>query len=191
MNHFQEVINFIPTGITIFIFFMFLKTNKNTKKFEAGPIKYEAKDEAIRIDASIQNHNKDAEQDKTIHVLFEKIKSIEDVLEKNLIENGKHFGEINIRLDKNYEYIKEAAIKSCIAIIVAPNSPLIEFFDAVFLCLYLGGNGNTINFAVKRLLEDKQNLEIYKSCLVKFRKEHKRINSYFEEAIKQIHNEWH
>jgi hypothetical protein len=95
------------------------------------------------------------------------------------------------RMDAQYNYIKEAALKSNLAIVWNDNAPLLEFFDAVFMVLYLGGNGNTIDRVTGRIVKTTQNLEIYKSALSKFRKEHPNTNAYFESAIKQIHREWH
>jgi len=191
--HIQEIINYIPAGITLFIFLAFLKTNKNLKEFEAGPsgIKYKAKDDAINKPTENKDNNKDIEQDKTINELFEEMKNVNDILEKNIINNNKQFSAINTRLEKQYEYIREAALKSCAALVFNDNTPLIEFFDAVFLSLFLGANGNTINRVTKRIVKTKENLEIYNSELAKFRGVHKVTNNHFENAIDQIHREWH
>jgi len=187
LNHFQEVINFIPTGITLLIFFAFLKVNKNIKKFEAGPIKYETKDEAAKSDSSV----KDIEQDNTISGLMKKLNELESVIKKDATERNKKYNEFETRLDKHYEFIKEAVLKSCAGIVLNDNAPLLEFFDAVFMTLYLGGNGNTISRVTKRIIKNKDNLETYNSALARFRKEHKKFNKYFEDAIEQIHREWH
>jgi len=189
MNHFQEVINYIPTAITIFIFLAFLKANKNIKRFEAGPIKYEAKDDPTKNDPN--KERKDFEQDETISSVIAKLEELESVIKKDATERNKKYDEFNARLDKQYEYIKEAALKSCTSIVFSDNVPLIEFLDAVFTTLYLGGNGNTINRVTKRIIKTKETLETYNSELAKFRKEHKKVSAYFENAIEQIHKEWH
>jgi hypothetical protein len=192
--HIQEIINYIPVGITLFIFFAFLKSNKNVKEFEAGPIKYKAKDDSINKSAEkqiIKNRDKDIEQDNTIKTLFEKLENIETALDKNSTENKKRHIEINTRLDKQYEFIREAVLKSCAAMVFTNDVPLIEFFDAVFMSLYLGANGNTISRVTKRIIKSKENLETYNSELAKFRQKHKNTNNHFENAIKQIHSEWH
>ena len=189
MSHFQEVINFIPTGITIFIFLAFLKINKNVKKFEAGPIKYEAKEEDAKLDPS--NQIKDIEQDRAISSVIEKIEELEAVIKKDATERNKKYAEFETRLDKQYEYVREAALKSCTAIIFSDDAPIVEFLDAVFTNLYLGGNGNTIGRVTKRIIKTKDTLETYNSELAKFRKNHKKTSAYFESAIKEIHDEWH
>jgi len=190
LHYFQEVINYIPTGITIIIFFAFLKINKNVKKFEAGPIKYEAKDDAPGLDPDSQN-SKDAEQDETISGIMKKLEKLEALIKESATDIKKRDAELDARLDKQYEYIREAALKSCTAIVFSDEVPIIEFLDAVFTTLYLGGNGNTINRVTKRIIKSKETLETYNSELAKFRKEHKKTNAHFEKAIKQIHDEWH
>jgi len=194
-SHIQEVINFIPSAITLFIFFAFLRVNKNVKEFEAGPggIKYKAKDDAAHkpTESKDNNSNKDIEQDKTINELFNEMENINDILQKNITNNNKQFSAINARLEKQYVFIRETALKSCAALVFNDNTPLIEFFDAVFLSLYLGANGNTIGRVTKRIVKSKENLEHYNSELSKFRSEHKTTNKHFEDAIEQIHREWH
>jgi len=193
---FQEVINYIPVGITLFIFFAFLKTNKNVKEFEAGPIKYKAKDdnanknEISNKDANSQN-NKGIEQDKSIDGIMKKLEKLESLIERSAADIKKRDAELDTRLDKQYEYLREAALKSCIAIVFSDNVPLVEFLDAVFTSLYLGANGNTIGRVTKRIIKNKETLETYNSELAKFRKEHKKTNAHFESAIRQIHDEWH
>ena len=189
MNHFQEVINYIPTGITLLIFFAFLKANKNIKKFEAGPIKYESKDDPAKNDPN--KEKKDFEQDRTISGLIAKLEELESIIKKDVTERNEKYSEFETRLDAQYEFIKEAALKSCTSVIFSDNVPLIEFLDAVFTNLYLGGNGNTINRLLKRIIKTPETLETYNSELAKFRKEHKKTNAYFENAIQQIHREWH
>jgi len=189
VNHFQDVINFIPTGITLLIFFAFLKANKSIKKFEAGPIKYEAKDDPAKNDPN--KDFKDNEQDKTISGVIKKLDELEAIIKNDVTERNEKFNEFETRLDAQYEFIKEAALKSCTSVIFSDNVPIIEFLDAVFTNLYLGGNGNTINRVTKRIIKTKETLETYNSELAKFRKEHKKTTPYFENAIEQIHREWH
>jgi hypothetical protein len=181
----QDIINFIPTGIAICFFLAFLKTNKNIKRLKAGSFEYETKDEAA------PNHIKDAEQDNGIRTLFERVKNIETILEKDAIERKKRQTEIDSRFDKIDLYNKENVIKSCSALVFSDKTPLIEFYDAAFLSIYLGSNGNTIDEVVKRNLADKANLSHYKSSLSKFRKEHEEYNQHFENAIKIIYDRWH
>ena len=190
MNYLQDVINFIPTGITLIIFLAFLKSNKNVKEFEAGPIKYKAKDDPTKTVPGDKD-NKDIEQDKTISGIMKKLESIEALIEKDATERNKKYAEFETRLDKQYEYIKETALKSCAAIVFSENVPLIEFFDAVFLSLYLGANGNTIKRVTKRIIKNEENLGTYNSELTKFRRDHPKKNSHFESAIEEIHREWH
>jgi hypothetical protein len=189
MHIFQEVINFIPTGITLFIFLVFLKVNKNIKKIEAGPLKFETKDEAGHN--VLKDQNKDTEQDNTIKALFEKIKHIEIMIEKSTTESKRRNAEIDARLDKQYEYIREAALKSCTAVVFADNVPLVEFLDGVFTSLWLGNNGNTISQVTKKIIKTPETLQTYNSELSKFRKTHKKPNAHFESAIEEIHREWH
>jgi len=186
VNHFEVVINYIPTAITLLIFFAFLKANKSIKKFEAGPIKYEAKDDPAKNDP-----NKDIEQDKTISGVITKLEELESIIKKDVTERNEKYSEFETRLDAQYEFIKEAALKSCTSVIFSDNVPLIEFLDAVFTNLYLGGNGNTIKRVTKRIIKTEETLETYNSELAKFRKEHKKSTPYFENAIEQIHREWH
>jgi len=189
LTSFQEVVNFIPTGITLCILFVFLKTNKNMKKFEAGPIKYEAKDKPIKTIPG--NSIKDIEQDKTIGSIIEKLERLESVIENDVMERNKKYSEFETRLDKQYEYIKEAALKSCTGIVFSDNVPVVEFLDGVFTSLYLGNNGNTISRVTKRIIKTTETLETYNSELAKFRLAHPKTSKHFEDAIKQIHDEWH
>jgi hypothetical protein len=182
---FQDFINFIPTVITLPIFLAFLKVSKNIKKFKTGLFEYETKDEAVL------NSTKDIEQDNGIKILFEKLKDIEARLEKDAVDRKKRQKETDNRLDKQYEFIREAVIKSCQALVFSDNTPLIDFYDAAFLSLYLGSNGNTIDAVVKRNIAGKGNLADYKTELAKFRKQYKKHNQHFEDAIKQIHEKWH
>jgi hypothetical protein len=169
----------------LIIFLAFLKTNKNVKEFEAGPIKYKAKDEKA------PNHAKDLEQDNSIKTVFEKLEKIETMLERNATESKKRNAEVDARFDKQYEYIREAALKSCTAVVFADNVPLVEFLDGVFTSLWLGNNGNTISQVTKKIIKTPETLQTYNSELSKFRKTHKKPNPHFENAIEQIHKEWH
>jgi hypothetical protein len=98
---------------------------------------------------------------------------------------------INSRLDKQYEYIKEAALKSNAALVFTENVPPVEFYDAAFMSLYLGANGNTIERVKKMNVKEKGNLSVYKSELAKFRKEHKIVSEEFKASIKEIYDAWH
>jgi len=185
-NYIETVVNYIPTAVTLFIFFAFLK-NKNVKKFEAGSVKYEAKDDPADPDKG----KKDTEQDKTITGIIAKIEKLETVIENDMAERNKRYSEFENRLDKQYEYVKEAALKSCTAVVFADGVPLVEFLDGVFTSLYLGNNGNTIKRITKRIVKSEETLGVYNSELSKFRKTHPNPNPHFEKAIEQIHREWH
>jgi hypothetical protein len=155
------------------------------KKIKAGPsgVELEMKDEP--------NHAKDVGQDDNIKTMLEKLKRIEAQLERNAAEGRKRNAEVGARLDKQYEYIREAALKSCAALVFADNVPLIEFFDAAFMNLYLGANGNTIEKVVKTIVKEKGNLSVYKSELAKFMGAHKNTSEHFKNAVEQIRKEWH
>jgi hypothetical protein len=79
-------------------------------------------------------------------------------------------------LDRQYEYIKEAVIKPCIAIIWGGKVPIIGFLDAVFLSLNLGVNGNTNNRIIGVVI-GADAVAVYRSELSKFRK--KNISEHF------------
>jgi hypothetical protein len=98
---------------------------------------------------------------------------------------------INSRLDKQYEYIREAALKPNAALVFTENVPPVEFYDAAFMSLYLGANGNTIERVKKMNVKEKGNLSVYKSELAKFRKEHKVVSEEFKASIKEIYDAWH
>jgi RNA binding exosome subunit len=187
--HLQDLINFIPSGITIFIFLAFLKVNKDIKKFQVGKdgIIYETKDS----DSAKIKNTKDIQQDNNIKELVAKLEELEQVIRKDVKERTEKYTQFETRLDKQYEYVKEAALKSCAALVFSDNVPLVEFLDAVFTSLYLGNNGNTISRVTKRIVKSKETLETYNSELSKFRKTHKKTSKYFEDAIEQIHKEWH
>jgi hypothetical protein len=165
----------------ICLFFRFEKIFGKYKKLEIGR-------GGIKLEAG---GGKDAVRDEEVECVAGKLKNIETLLEKDAAARKKRQGELDRRLDAQYEFIKEAVLKACTAIVFADNVPLIEFFYAVFMSLYLGANGNTVNRVTKRIVKDGQNLEIYKSELAKFKKEHKKPNAHFESAVKQIHDEWH
>jgi len=185
-NYIETVVNYIPTAVTLFIFFTFLK-NKNVKKFEAGSVKYEAKDDPADPDKG----KKDIEQDKTIVAIVKKIEGLEAIIKDDMTERNKKYNEFEKRLDKQYEYVKEAALKSCTAIVFADGVPLVEFLDGVFTSLYLGNNGNTIKQVTKKIVKSEETLGVYNSELAKFRKTHPNPSPHFEKAIEQIHKEWH
>jgi hypothetical protein len=103
------------------------------KKIKAGPngIELEAKDESGNTGI------KDIEQDKEIESILGKLKNIESLIEKDAIERKKRQEEVDYRLDKQYEFIREAALKSCVANIWGDKVPLIEFLDAALLSKHL------------------------------------------------------
>jgi hypothetical protein len=193
MEQIQNILNFIPSGITLFIFFIFLKTNKDIKRirFAAGSarVEYETKDAAAPADGMERGKN-DA-QDRAIDGISGKLEKLKSLIEKSVTDIKKRDAELDVRLDKQYEYVREAALKSCTAIVFSETAPLIEFFDAAFLSLYMGANGNTTDMVIKKIIKSKDNLSIYKSELARFRKAHKNENKHFDAAIEDIHKEWH
>jgi hypothetical protein len=94
-------------------------------------------------------------------------------------------------LGKQYKYIRETALRSCTALVFAEKVPLIEFYDAAFMCLYLGANGNIIKAVEEKNIKEKGNLSHYESELAKFIKEHKDVSEHFKNATKQIFDNYH
>jgi molecular chaperone GrpE (heat shock protein) len=139
----------------------FLNKYKNIEIGKGG-IKLERKDEGYS--------EKDKQQDNALI-------SIKDELEN-----------INNRLDRQYQYIKETALKSCIGVIWSENVPIVEFLDAAFLYLKLDGNGNTIRRVVKMVMKHDA-VETYRSELSKFRKENENLSKHFSDSITEINKE--
>jgi hypothetical protein len=136
----------------------FLNKYKNIE-FGKGGLKLEREEES--------NSEKDKQQDNALIFLKDEL------------------NKINNRLDRQYEYIKEAAIKSCTAIIWGEKVPIIEFLDAAFLSLNLGVNGNTNNRIIEVVI-GADAVAVYRSELSKFRKENKNISGHFNESITAI-----
>jgi Sec-independent protein translocase protein TatA len=122
----------------------------------------------------------------------EEINTEKDKQQDNILVSIKNeLRTINSRLDKQYEYIKEAALKSNAALVFANKVPPVEFYDAAFMSIYLGANGHIVSRVKEKNMEEKGNLSIYKSELAKFRKEHRIVSEEFKASIKEIYDEWH
>jgi hypothetical protein len=140
------------------------------------------------IDAVLKE-NRDALRVLEKEVLT-RVKTIETMLESDACERKKSRDEVNYRLDKQYEFIREAALKSCVAIIWGDQVPLIEFLDAVFLSFNLGANGNTIDRVSGVLKQDKDRVPIYRSELAKFKIERKAgISDHFNKSVEALERE--
>jgi predicted Holliday junction resolvase-like endonuclease len=107
-----------------------------------------------------------------------------------LDEIDKRFDGIEIRLNKRYEYIREAALQSGIAVVWSSESPFIELVRAALLNIRLGANGNLRNKLLQSIMKEPNGRKIYQSVLSAYineRKERKEnIDDHFYKTIEWI-----
>jgi len=138
------------------------------KKIKAGPagIELELKDE--------KNHAKDIEQDESIKIILEELE------------------QINLRLDKHYKYIKEAAVMAANSNVWSDTGvPFVEVIRAGLLNANLGANGNLRPRMVEVIKGfGKEGISVYRSLLNEFIKNNEgKLSSYFYETTAWIEKE--
>jgi len=167
----QEVVNFIPSGITLVIFFAFLKTNRNLKRFKFGSMEYEAKDSAPKGTKKI---DKDARQDETIENITVKLEKLEMLLTADTAERKEWQRNTESRQNIQYEYIRDAALQASIAIVWNDNIPFIERLRAAFLSFKLGANGNLRDKLIKIIIEEPNGVTTFRSEVNSYIREHEK-----------------
>ena len=126
-------------------------------------------------------------QSDVIKDFVDKLKKIEDFNEKDLIERKKRQDEVDKRLDKQNEFIRETAIQSGVAVVWATAGvPMIELFRAALLNIKLGANGNLREELVKVIIKNN-GISVWKSVLSAYKRENGNVMSeHFNETIDWI-----
>jgi len=119
--------------------------------------------------------------------LVDKLKKIEDFNEKDLVERKKRQDEVDKRLDKQYEFIRETAIQSGVAVVWATAGvPMVELFRAALLNIKLGANGNLREELVKVIMKNN-GISVWKSVLSAYKRENgNKMSDHFNETIEWI-----
>jgi len=137
-----------------------------------------------------KNRGKQAQeaQPDIIEDLVKKLEKIEAFNEKDEIERKKRQEEVDRRLDAQYEYIREAALQSGIAVIWATDGvPLVESFRAGLLNIKLGANGNLKEKLVEIIIKNPNGRTVWKSVLSAYKREHcGAMGDHFNETIEWI-----
>jgi hypothetical protein len=108
------------------------------------------------------------------------------VKNSHLVKILARLDEIDKRLDKHYEYIKEAAVQSGVSVVWTPGVPFIELVKAAFLNIKLGANGNLREKLLKAIMKEPNGRTIYQSILSAYVREHENVGSHFNETVKWI-----
>lgn len=126
-------------------------------------------------------------QGDIIKDLATKLEKVETFIETDAVERKKRQEEVDRRLDAQYEYIREAALQSGIAVVWTPGVPIIELFKAALLNIKLGANGNLREKLVEIIVKNPNGITIWKSVLSAYRKEHgNKMGDHFNETIEWI-----
>jgi len=142
---------------------------------------------SFELHASDEDSQKDTQQDTLIKNLDEKVQKIEAFLEKDSIERKKRQDEVDRRLDEHYQYIKEASIKSGIAVVWTQGVPLVELFEAAISNIRLGANGNLKEKLVEAIMHAENGKTIWKSVLGNYLREHgHKTSEHFSNTIDWI-----
>jgi len=105
----------------------------------------------------------------------------------HLVKIFTRLDEIEKRLDSQYEFIREAVLKSGVAVVWGQGVPFVELVEAALLNILLGANGNMREKLVVAIMKEPNGRIIYQSILNSFiRKHEKQINSHFKETIAWI-----
>ena len=123
-----------------------------------------------------------------------KLEKIEALLEKHTLERKedaleriKRQEEVDARLDKHYEYIKEAVIQSGVGVVWTPGVPFVELVNAALLNIRLGKNGNLQEKLVEAIMKEPNGITTYKSLLNAFILEHgPKMSKHFNTTIDWI-----
>ena len=118
--------------------------------------------------------------------LAKKLKKIESLLEKDAQERKKRQDEVDKRLDKQYEYIREAAMQSGVAVVWTSGVPFIELIKAALLNIKLGANGNLQEKLVEAIMKEPNGKTTYKSVLSAYKLEHGPMSNHFNDTISWI-----
>jgi len=167
----QEVISFIPSGITLVIFFAFLQTNKNLKRLKIGSMEYEAKDGAPKVK---KKNDKDIKQDECIENIVLKLESLERLFSTDATERKEWQKNTEERQNIQYEYIRDAALQASIAIVWNDSIPFIERLRAAFLSFKLGANGNLRNKLVKIIIAEPNGVTTFRSEVNTYIRDHEK-----------------
>lgn len=189
-----EIINYIPVVISICIFLSYLRANKNIKKLEVGPLKYEAKDNAGKGGAKNNGAklDKDIKQDEVIENINLKLENLEKFIERDAIDRKKRQDDIDTRLDKQYEYIREAAMQAALAIVWNDSIPFVERTKAAFLAWKLGANGNLRKKYLSIVMVEPNGKVTFESELSAYmRANEKNLTPHFRQAIKWLEKQIH
>jgi len=142
---------------------------------------------SFELHASDEDSQKDTQQDTLIKNLDEKVQKIETFLENDSIERKKRQDEVDRRLDEHYQYIKEASIKSGIAVVWTQGVPLVELFEAAISNIRLGANGNLKEKLFEAIMHAENGKTIWKSVLGNYLREHgHEVSEHFSNTIDWI-----
>jgi len=125
-------------------------------------------------------------QGEIVKNLVSKLDNVEAFIEKDAVERKKRQEEVDRRLDAQYEYIKETALQSGIAVVWTPGVPIIELFRAALLNIKLGANGNLREKLLEAIMNSPNGRTVWKSVLSAYRKEHGEMSKHFNETIEWI-----
>jgi len=110
-----------------------------------------------------------------------------EVKNVHLVKIFTRLDEIEKRLDAQYEFIREAVLKSGVAVVWGQGVPFVELVEAALMNIMLGANGNMREKLVGAIMKEPNGRVIYQSVLNSFiRKHEKNINSHFKETIAWI-----
>ena len=116
-----------------------------------------------------------------------KLEKIETLFEKDAQERKKRQDEVDARLDKQYEFIKEAVIQSGVGVVWTDGVPFIEIVNAALLNIKLGKNGNLQEKLVEVIMKEPNGVKTYKSMLSAFKSEHgPKMSDHFNNTIDWI-----
>jgi len=130
--------------------------------------------------------HKDDQQDDSIKNLVDKLSKIEAFLEKDAIDRKKRQDEVDKRIEKHYEYIKEAALQSGTAVVWTPGVPFLELLKAAVLNIKLGANGNLRTKLVEAIIKEPNGIVTWKSFLSTYVREHGPMSKHFNETIEWV-----
>lgn len=159
-----------------FAFLIHLKDNPAALAILFVLIVYKAIDLLVRF---IFSNSKKSE-------LVGKLEKIDAFMEKDAIDRKKRQDEVDGRLDKHYEYIKEAALQSGIAVIWTDKAPLLELFKASLLSIRLGANGNIKEKLLEVIIKNPNGKTLWKSVLSAYKRDHGDMGEHFKETINWI-----
>jgi hypothetical protein len=110
-----------------------------------------------------------------------------EVKNVHLVKIFTRLEEIEKRLDAQYEFIRDAVLKSGVAILGGQGVPFVELVEAALMNIMLGANGNTRDKLLAAIMKESNGRIIYQSILSSFiRKHEKNITNHFKETITWI-----